>query len=580
MNTKKSFEQIVLADIQANPLNPRKNFQGKKFDELVASIRKVGVIEPILIRPVAPGKKTKIHFEIVAGERRFRAGSLIASENGGLDKNTIPAIVQEMSDDDAFDLMTIENLQREDLSELEEAQSFKLYLDKKGKESLPELSERTGINPQYINRRLIVLSLPAPVLKSWEKGEIKYGHCEQLCRLKDKKLIAEYLERLLTKNGRKIETVRELKKYIDENAIPLKSAKFKIADAGCLTCQSNSEVQRVLFEEKCESAYCTNSACFKKLQSEWLKENWKKYGKNFGSTNGFRFRSDITWDQRHDFDSWGGKPGEKCTECVHFVTIINLEGKADSSAKQTCCGDKACFDQSIRVGKTATQKGTGKGDKKKVDPNAPRVSWHGEFFREEFYKTRIPEVISSLPVGDVRCLRLSLMAMIKSNTDSKTNFLQQWLPEMAKKHKNDYWYDSSFEVWKKILSMNPEEISQAHRDTAKEIIMQKMTFNAGNRHDVSLFLDIDLSKEWRMTEEYLSKKTTKEILNLIPKFGIDKDVKALAYLQENLNKKRGRFDTCKKSELVDIFLKSGMDLASKVPDEIIPTVKKEAKSAK
>jgi len=565
MNTAKNYQEITLSEIQANPMNPRKNFSGKKFDELVASVRKVGVIEPILVRPIASGKKAKFQYEIIAGERRFRARSLVASENGGIEKNTIPAMVQEMNDDDAFDLMTIENLQREDLSELEEAQSFKIYLDKKGKEALPELAERTSINPQYINRRIMVLSLPAQVLKAWEKGEIKYGHCEQLCRLKDKKLIAEYYDRLTTKNGRRIETVRDLKSHIDEHAVPLKSAKFKIEDAGCLTCQANSDCQAALFDEKYDGVYCTNSACFKKQQTEWMKENWKKYGKQFG-TNGFRFRSDIPYDQRHDFDSWVGRPGEKCKECIHFVTVINLEGKLDCNAKHTCSGDKSCFDQVIREGKKAQISASGKGKGKKEDPDAPRVSWHGEFFREEFYKTRIPEVIGAIPADDVRCLRLSLMAMIKSNTDGKKIFAAQWLPEVSKKW--DYWYDSSVEIWNKIVSMTPEEIQKAHRDMAQEIIMQITTFYPDNRHNVALFLDIDLSKEWRITKEYLAKKTTKEILNMIAKFGMDKDEKVLAFLHENLNKKRGRFDTCKKTELVSIFFDSGVDLAGKVPDEI------------
>ena len=170
------YAEITLADITSNPQNPRKNFSGPKFEELIASIKQVGVIEPILIRPV----KGKTPYEIIAGERRWRASCDIASANGGIKKNTIPAIVRDISDDEAFDLMTIENLQREDLTELEEAQSFKLYLDKKGKEALPELAERTGIKPSYIMRRVSVLELPKEILKAWEKGTIKYGHCEQL----------------------------------------------------------------------------------------------------------------------------------------------------------------------------------------------------------------------------------------------------------------------------------------------------------------------------------------------------------------------------------------------------------------
>lgn len=561
MNTEKKFQEIVLANIQPSLMNPRKTFAGRKFDELVASVRKVGVIEPILVRPIEKGK-----YEIVAGERRFRASSLIASENGGPKKHSIPAMVQEMTDDEAFDLMTIENLQREDLTELEEAQGFKVYLDKKGAESLPELAERTGINPHYISRRILVLTLPPKVLKAWEKGQIKYGHCEQLCRIKDKKLIAEYLEELL--NEHHPMTVRGLKQHIDEHAVPLKSAKFNREEAGCAACQANSEVQAALFDESCEEAYCTNSACFKKKQGDWLTENWKKYGKSIG-TNSFRFATDLKWNEHHDFDTWVGKPTEKCKECLHFVSILNIDGKFQD--KHSCVGDESCFNAVTRASKSAEKKTTDKG-KGKEDPDAPRVSWHGEYFREEFYKTRLPEVMSVLPIDDLRVLQLSLMALINSNSAAAEICANQWANEALTK-KNYYETVDRNKLWEKITAMTREEILRAHRDLASPIVMQKNTFIAEQRHTIAGFVEIDLSKEWRFTEEYLAKKTAKEILNMIAKLGIDQDVKAQAYLYETLGKKRGRFDTCKKGELVDIILKSGMDLAGKVPDEILKTEK-------
>lgn len=564
MNTEKNFQEITLANIQPSPMNPRKTFEGKKFDELVASVRKVGVIEPILVRPMSDDL-----YEIVAGERRFRASCLIASGNGGLEKHLIPAMVQEMSDDEAFDLMTIENLQREDLNELEEAQGFKVYLDKKGKEALPELAERTGINPQYISRRLMVLTLPSKVLKAWEKGEIKYGHCEQLCRLKDKKLIIEYLDRLLITDAyNRIETVKQLKAHIDEHAIPLKSAKFNKDEAGCLTCQSNTECQSQLFEEKSAGAYCTNAVCFRKNQSASLTENWRKYGKQFG-TNGFRFYADLTYGDYHEF-GWQGDPGEKCKECAHFVTILGIDGKVSRGDKQSCVGDKSCYDQIIKEGRAADRKESGNNQETSPqDPDAPRVSWHGQHFREEFYKTRIPEAISTLQLEDIRCLQLSLLSILESNGDSVISFARQWLPEYADKENLISYNIDMKKVWQKVFTMHTDEIMQAHRDIAGTIIMQAITFTPDDRHRVAGILEIDLSKEWRITKEYLDKKTTKEILNMIAKFGIDKNEKALTYLYENLSKKRGRFDTCKKAELVSIFLDSGIDLAGLVPDEII-----------
>lgn len=572
------FKDVVLTEMQPNPNNPRKNYSGPKFDELVASINQVGVIEPILIRPITSEKQlrgTGVLYEIVAGERRWRASKLIASKNGGPEHATIPSIIQEMTGDEAFDLMTIENLQREDLTELEEAQSFKIYLDKKGKDALPELAERTGIKPQYIRRRIAVLSLPDKVIKAWEDGKIKYGHCEQLVRVKDKKLVMDYLDRLLKNDDwRHIETVQDLKKKINEHAISLKNAKFKLEDAGCLACSSNTDCQSALFEdEKYEGVYCTNTACFKVHQSKWLKENWKKHGKVAG-TNGFRFEDDLGYGRFNDFECFGN-PGEKCRECSHFVSRMKIDGKFQE--RQICVGDRSCFDQVVKSTKAAAskdkkataEKTSGKGKDNNVATDLPRVAWHGEYFREGFYKNRIPEAISALNISDLRCLQLSLMAIIKSNNDSRIKFANQWIPKYEKK-KITWHHDVEInDVWKRITSMSADEVSQAHRDLAREIIMQSGIVTADERHWAAAFLNIDLAKEWRLTQEYLHKKTTKEILDIIVRFAIDKDEKAQKFLYENLGKKRGKFDSCKKGELVSLILESGIDLAGKVPAEIL-----------
>jgi ParB/RepB/Spo0J family partition protein len=569
--TERIFQEVILSEIQVNPSNPRKNFSGPKFDELVASIRQVGVIEPILLRPLVPGKKMSLPgraYEIVAGERRFRASRLIASENGGPAHAKIPAIVQDMTEDEAFDLMTIENLQREDLTELEEAQGFKIYLDKKGKDALPELAERTGIKPAYISRRVAVLTLPQEVIKAWEDGKIKYGHCEQLYRVKDKKLILLYLKRLQLpeNNWEAIGTVKNLKEKIDGHAILLKHAKFNLDEAGCPACASNTDVQSALFEDKYEGGvYCTNTECFKKNQSAWLKANWKKFGKQAG-TNGFGFGCDVKHGSFHDFQ-YSGSPGDKCKECSHFISRLTVEGKFDN--KQVCVGDESCFNQIARASKAKKANETKASGKEKQLQDAPRVEWHGRHFREEFYKDRIPEEMDKLPITDHRCLRLSVFAIVKSNNGALIQFARQWVPKYEKK--NITWPGDIDipDIWKKIAEMTVDELYQAHRDLANVVIMQSQTVMASERHYAAQLLGIDLAAEWRLNEDYLDKKTTKEILDIIVKHGIDKDAKALAYLHENLNKKRDRFDTCKKTELVELILKSGMDLSGKVPAEIL-----------
>ena len=155
----KTYKEIPLSKISSNPNNPRKNFSGPQFAELVESIRQKGVIEPIIVRP----KSNKISdYEVVAGDRRLRAACLVSRNQNVQSK--IPAIIRELTDDEAFDFMIIENLQREDLTPFEEAQSFKQYYKKKGKGAIPELATRIGKSAGYIRRKIAVLSLPADIL--------------------------------------------------------------------------------------------------------------------------------------------------------------------------------------------------------------------------------------------------------------------------------------------------------------------------------------------------------------------------------------------------------------------------------
>ncbi|MCK4817978.1 hypothetical protein KA005_19565, partial [bacterium] len=94
-------------------------------------------------------------------------------------------------------------------------------------------------------------------------------------------------------------------------------------------------------------------------------------------------------------------------------------------------------------------------------------------------------------------------------------------------------------------------------------------FGSATRHLIGTYLGLDLARDWRITKEYLDKKTIKEILAMGEKLGIFKDKKVQTFLYETLRKKRGKFTSCKKGELVQLFCDSGVDLAGKVPQEIL-----------
>lgn len=549
---EEKYREIVLSRISSNPDNPRAKIAGPNFDELVASVREKGIIEPIIVRP----KPVPLDmYEVVAGERRFKAACLVAEENEGLDKYKIPAIVRELSDEEAFDFMIIENLQREDLTPYEEAQSFKRYFDKKGKGSVPELAARIGKSAGYIRRKIAVLSLPRYVLKSWEKDELTFSHLEQLRRLKNKRELKEVFDYATGKPWRdSVVSKRELKEHIDNLAPPLKSALFDIEKEGCLTCGQNSEVQQELWEVGgMKGAHCLDRKCFKQKQNNFLVSNWQGSApqKRCG-TNGFRFQENVSWNDHESFSSWGLQPVKKCRSCPDFLTILTELGEV--KVKQACF-NLSCY--------KARERERRRGERIDKDPDAPRVEWHGVYFREEFFKKRLPKKIKEVEASDIKIARLALFCFAKLDWS-----LYSWIAKQMGVKGCDH-YENDDRVFNPIAKMELEEIQEYLKKLSLKVLMDATEMNVKGRRAAAEHFGIDLSKEWFVTREYLEKKTIKEMLAFGEKSGIFKDKKVQEYLTKTLKKKPGKFSSCKKTELIDLFLKSGMDLVGKVPDEIL-----------
>lgn len=160
-------EAMPLEQLQPSPLNPRKRFGG--IEELAQNIREIGVLQPLVARPVGD------HYELVAGERRYRAAML-----AGL--GAVPCTVRHLSDAQALEIMVIENNQREDVNALEEADGFSRLL-KSGYE-LERLTERLGRSKKYVYDRVKLLDLAAPAKELLYNGVLTAGHGILLARLK------------------------------------------------------------------------------------------------------------------------------------------------------------------------------------------------------------------------------------------------------------------------------------------------------------------------------------------------------------------------------------------------------------
>ena len=160
---------ISITDIQKNPYQPRKEFDGEKLHELAQSIKENGVIQPIIVR-----QSPVIGYEILAGERRYRA-SLLA----GL--TSIPAVVKQLSDQEMMVQSIIENLQRENLNPIEEARAYESLVEKGFTHA--EIADKMGKSRPYISNSIRLLSLPEPILSEVENGKLSQAHARSLVGL-------------------------------------------------------------------------------------------------------------------------------------------------------------------------------------------------------------------------------------------------------------------------------------------------------------------------------------------------------------------------------------------------------------
>lgn len=163
--------EINTSDIVANEDQPRKNFAEEELKDLASSIEKYGIIQPLLL------KKKEDKYEIIAGERRFRAAKL-----AGLER--VPAIVKDITDHESSRIAIIENIQRKDLNPVEEAMSYRHLLDSQDL-TQKELAEEIGKSRQYIGNTIRLLNLDPRVLKLLEEEKISVSHGKKLLSIKD-----------------------------------------------------------------------------------------------------------------------------------------------------------------------------------------------------------------------------------------------------------------------------------------------------------------------------------------------------------------------------------------------------------
>lgn len=163
--------EIPLTEIRSNPYQPRKEFDQKSLNEFAESIKEHGVIQPIIVKKSIKG------YELIAGERRTRASKMAGQE-------TIPAIIREMTDQEMMEIALIENIQREDLNPIEEAEAFAKIIESNNI-TQEEAARKFGKSRSYITNLLGLLNLPETTKKYVQEAKITMGHARVLSKLSD-----------------------------------------------------------------------------------------------------------------------------------------------------------------------------------------------------------------------------------------------------------------------------------------------------------------------------------------------------------------------------------------------------------
>ena len=236
--------------IIANSNQPRKYFDKDKMSELKESIKSSGLLQPITVRKISGGK-----YEIIAGERRYRACRELGMEN-------IPAIEINTGDARGYELSVLENIQREDLNPIEEAESYLMLMEVYGY-TQEKLSEKLGKNRSSLSDKIRILKLPGNVKELVKSRELSYGHARTLLALSDENQIIELAKEVIEKKYSVRETEKKVKIILEKNTFSNFSFSNILSDKRRKTENKDTHLEK--FSEKENE---TNKESYKEKDAE------------------------------------------------------------------------------------------------------------------------------------------------------------------------------------------------------------------------------------------------------------------------------------------------------------------------
>lgn len=509
--------------------NPRTDFGD--IDELTASVREKGVLEPVLVKELEDNK-----YELIAGERRYRA-----SKAAG--KATIPAALYSGDANDIEEVKLIENMHRKDLNPVEEGIAFKKYMDET-KASIERLAQKISKPKLYIERRLALLDLADEVKAALSGGKILLGHALTLARLNTASQQKKMLKEIIRDKMGVEETERNI--HCNDFTARLNNAVFDKSE--CKGCRHNGGEQSLLFDSGSElKGICLNSKCFLKKTREWKQAETKKLKEQGikvltpAENEKLKVKERVsTWD-----DDYKKILKKLSKEPENYAVVFEDNYSGIPEKRVYCLNPKA------RHPKQKTKS----GEKAAAVSREEKLTRKVGDFKRNFLIAKTGDLMQP---GTKETKAMNLYVLFQEgnnwNDRDKRDATEQILLDAKLTTKRDYGYSDV--RFGKILALDESEIDRLicrmsalwAKDLGSELDKGAMTFG------------VNIKKHFMITEDYLKLHTKDQLIALAKEIGLDK------HLEKEGNE---NWEKAKLSELKEFFLGSGFDLKGKVPKSIL-----------
>lgn len=505
---KEEFQVIDIKKIKPSPRNYRKSMDQKALDELTASVKSKGVLQPILVRPL----KVKDSFEIVCGHRRQKAAL-------GAGLEIMPTIVRILTDSEALEIQVIENNHREDPNPMDEAYGFE-DLIKIGKHTVETLADKLNRDSSYVQRRLRLLKLPKAAQGKLISGEIMLGHALLITSLKNSGDQKELLEEIIDDEM----TVASAKRALEDYSALIKDAVFDIAK--CNTCPYLSSNQADLFPDQKKTGECMDRSCyFIKTHDHYqaIIKARKKDGfviiadeKQASGHEKYQSKNScfIAPDTNHHYATLKPKRYKsECMKCLklHAFYFYVEQPRHGGDRKEVHFGE-ICLDKKCLLLMNKVDTGTGSGNGASADSgNSQASEWkieeRAQDCRNRFLRESLPAIVRKDSTLSTRLIIYHVLENHK-RFKGRAEILKKYYPKYIDGQYEHKIYAVVNEFPKKKLAEALVDILTAAIDTTDPSTLLLMTGEAG----------IDMSKDFAVDQEFMETKTIKELLEYEKQF--------------------------------------------------------------